>query len=52
MLVLTDIGDLEPDLAISKKAVQSVGLRDKRFVQENFRDKGAITSQAANSNKE
>ena len=36
MLVLTDTGDLEPDLARSKKAVQSVGLRDKRFVQENL----------------
>ena len=36
MLVLTDTGDLEPDLAISKKEVQSVGLRDKRFVQENL----------------
>ena len=37
MLVLTDTGDLEPDLAISKKAVQSVGLRQgKRFVQENL----------------
>ena len=42
MLVLTDTGDLEPDLAISKKAVQSVGLRgkrvikSKRFVQENL----------------
>ena len=33
MLVLTDTGDLEPDLDISKKAVQSVGLRGKRFVQ-------------------
>lgn len=36
MLVLTDTGDLEPDLDISKKAVQSVGLRGKRFVQENL----------------
>ena len=36
MLVLTDTGDLEPELDISKKAVQSVGLRDKRFVQENL----------------
>ena len=55
MLVLTDTGDLEPELDISKKAVQSVGLRGKRFVQENreiFRDKGVITSQTANSNKE
>ena len=30
MLVLTDTGDLEPDLDISKKAVQSIGLRGKR----------------------
>ena len=30
MLVLTDTGDLEPDLAISQKAVQSIGLRGKR----------------------
>ena len=36
MIVLKDQGALEPDLAISKKAVQSVGLRDKRFVQENL----------------
>ena len=36
MLVLTDTGDLEPELDISKKAVQSVGLRGKRFVQENL----------------
>lgn len=35
MLVLTDTGDLEPDLDISKKAVH-VGLRGKRFVQENL----------------
>ena len=30
MLVLTDTGDLEPDLDISKKAVQSIGLRGNR----------------------
>ena len=34
MHALTDTGDLEPELDISKKAVQSVGLRGKRFVQE------------------
>ena len=36
MLVLTDTGDLEPELDKSKKAVQSVGLRRKRFVQKNL----------------
>ena len=36
MHALTDTGDPEPDLAISKKEVQSVGLRGKRFVQENL----------------
>ena len=36
MLVLTDTGDLEPDLAISQKAVQGIGLRGKRFVQEKL----------------
>ncbi len=30
MLVLTDTGDPEPDLTISQKAVQSIGLRSKR----------------------
>ena len=51
MLVLTDTGDLEPDLAISKKAVQSIGTA-RQENREIFRDKGVITSQAANSNKE
>ena len=36
MLVLTDTGDPEPDLTISQKAVQGIGLRGKRFVQENL----------------
>ena len=36
MHALTDTGDPESDLDISKKAVQSVGLRGKRFVQENL----------------
>ena len=49
MHALTDTGDPESDLPISQKAVQSIGLRGSR---EIFRDKGAITSQAANSNKE
>lgn len=31
MLVLTDTGDLEPDLDISKKAVQSVGLQRQKI---------------------
>ena len=30
MLVLTGTGDPEPDLTISQKAVQSIGLRSKR----------------------
>lgn len=50
MHALTDTGDPESDLPISQKAVQSIGLRGKS--REIFRDKGAITSQAANSNKE
>ena len=60
MHALTDTGDPESDLPISQKAVQSIGLRGKRAEKFSlpfgiwaiFRDKGAITSQAANSNKE
>lgn len=36
MHALTDTGDPEPDLPISQKAVQGIGLRGKRFVQENL----------------
>lgn len=51
MLVLTDTGDLEPDLDISKKGSAKYWTA-RQENREIFRDKGVITSQAANSNKE